>query len=234
MPVSLHLKSSAGFTLVEVMVAVLLLSIGVLATLAMSDGANRATAQTKAREGANSVARDVLEATHAIPWAKLTPSTTTGSLQAMAGLADSDPAQGGWQLARRDTTYTIAVSVCSIDDPADGLGSSVDATFCARAGSSGKPADANPADMKRATLTVSWRDQSGPRTLTQVTTITSTYSGPAVAALSSAALPGEGPWTYSGPLSALQFRVTTDQPATAVQWLLNGTKQDAAIGAGTS
>ena len=47
-----------GFTLVEVMVAIMILLVGVLGVVSMVDGANAVTSKTKAREGGtNSPAR---------------------------------------------------------------------------------------------------------------------------------------------------------------------------------
>jgi prepilin-type N-terminal cleavage/methylation domain-containing protein len=227
-------SDSAGFTLVEVMVAILLLSIAVLGTLALADGANRSTTRTKAREGATNVARDVVEAVHAVPWAELTPSTAEARVKAIAGLADSDASKAGWQITRRETAYTVALSVCTVDDAADGFATSRDSTFCAVTGSSSKPADTNPNDYRRATLTISWTDQNGPRTLTQTTLVTNVDNGPAVATIEASSLSGQSPYLYTGTGTSIAFNVTTDQPAGNVDWFVSGTKMGAATGSATS
>lgn len=228
-----RLRDPSGFTLVEVMVAILLLSIGVLATVSLADNANRSTNTTKAREGATNVARDVLEGVHAVPYSSLTQSLATGRVQAINGLADGDAAKAGWQIVRRNTSYTVALTVCSVDDPADGFAASHDSSFCALAGASAKPADSNPVDYKRATVNVSWSDQQGTRSLTQATTVTNIDNGP-VPRVTPRSLSGP-PWVVtSASLSSITFDVATDQPAANVDWTLGGTKQGAAAGSGTA
>jgi prepilin-type N-terminal cleavage/methylation domain-containing protein len=228
-----RLHDPSGFTLVEVMVAILLLSIGVLGSIALADGANRATTRTKAREGATNVSRDVLEGVHAVPWTSLTPANATAKVQAIAGLGDADAGKAGWQIDRRGTTYTVALTVCSVDDASDGFAASHDATFCATAGTSAKPADSNPVDYRRATVSVSWSDQQGARSLTQATTVTNIDNGPGVGVKPTTLSPA--PYVYSSTAgTSIGFDVTTDQPANNVDWLLSGTKQGAASGSSTA
>src|SRR2546421_507818 len=64
MRVSSRDRREAGFTLVELMIAIMILLVGVLGSVALVDGANRTTAANKGREGATNVARDVIEALH--------------------------------------------------------------------------------------------------------------------------------------------------------------------------
>ncbi|HEX8117691.1 MAG TPA: prepilin-type N-terminal cleavage/methylation domain-containing protein, partial [Pyrinomonadaceae bacterium] len=172
-----RLRDPSGFTLVEVMVAIVLLSVGVLGTISLVDNANRNTARTKAREGATNVARDVIEGVHAVPWSSLTPTAATAKVQAMNGLGD-DASTAGWQITRRGTSYTVSLTVCSVDDAADGFATSRDSSFCAISGTSTKPADSNPVDYRRATVNVSWSDQQGARSLTQTTTVVNVDNGP--------------------------------------------------------
>lgn len=118
----------AGFTIVEVMVAVVLLVIGVLAMLVMVEGSLSSTSRTTAREQATNLARELVERSRQIPY---TATTTAAAPAALAGSLPENPAVSGssFVVQRRNVEYTVTVSACSIDDPADGAGVG-DATFC--------------------------------------------------------------------------------------------------------
>lgn len=118
----------AGFTMVEVMVAVVMLVVGVLAILTMIDGSLASTSRTTAREQGTNLARDIIERAREVPYA----STTTGAAAAaIAARLPENPAvtASTFVVERRNVTYTVTLSACSIDDPADGAGVG-DATFC--------------------------------------------------------------------------------------------------------
>ena len=106
-----------------------MLLIGVLGSVALVDAANRTSSTTRARESATNLARSVLEAARSLPYALLTQASAAAGVQADPGLADTDPGTAGWQVQRRNITLTITLSVCAVDDPADGIGND-DATFC--------------------------------------------------------------------------------------------------------
>src|SRR5215210_2091194 len=61
-----RLAAEDGFTLVELMMAALVLVVGVLGVLSLLDHANRATERTKHREAATNLAREVIEASRAV------------------------------------------------------------------------------------------------------------------------------------------------------------------------
>ena len=143
-----------GFTLVEVLIAAVITVIGVAALFGLLDTAVKATASTRAREGAANLAREILEDARSIPFAQLSPSSITGELQAMNGLANTS-AGPGWQVQRRGITYTVAVKECSIDDPKDGWGVH-DSTFCKDPGEAEGSEDPAPVDLKRVTVDVTW------------------------------------------------------------------------------
>ena len=129
-------RGEAGFTIVEIMVAIVLLVTGVLAMLVMIEGSLSSTSRTTAREGATNLARELVERSRQVPYA----STTTGAAPAaLAARLPEAPAVSGSSFAvqRRNVQYTVTVSACSIDDPSDGAGVG-NATFCnAPANSSG-------------------------------------------------------------------------------------------------
>src|SRR5436190_4754762 len=149
----------SGFTLVEVMVAMALLLTAVLGLMSLSDSAARTTTDTKAREGAINLEREVLEDAGGIAYSQLSPATLVPSLQALPGLTPQGG--GGWTVTRRDATgaapftYTVDATMCSIDDVSDGYGSRAGVTWCDSTVPSGT-ADSQPEDFKRVAVTVTW------------------------------------------------------------------------------
>lgn len=127
-----------GFTIVEVMVAAVVLAIGLAGAATMFDTASSTTNTTKAREQGVNLAREMIEDARSIPYAQLTPSSIVPKLQAMPGLNNNNPGPNpGWTIVRRGVTYTVAAGACSVDDPADGYGVEDPNLFCAS--TTGKP-----------------------------------------------------------------------------------------------
>src|SRR4051812_16133187 len=150
-------EGERGFTLIEVMVSMVVLLIGVLGTVQLFDGATAATGRTKAREGGTNLTREVIESTRSVAYPQIVDASLADELQTQPGLGD-ESAAGGWQLRRRDVTYTVDVSVCLVDDAKDGLGAHDSAAFC---GAAGGTTDLNPDDYKRVNVTVGWTDKTG-------------------------------------------------------------------------
>ena len=107
-----------GFTLVEVMVAILILLVGVLGVVSMVEGANAVTSKTRARKGGHQhrpldhrgLALDPLSR----PDRQRSCSTRSGS---RPGLADVKPAVTGYTIRSRNIEYETTLTVCSLDDP---------------------------------------------------------------------------------------------------------------------
>jgi prepilin-type N-terminal cleavage/methylation domain-containing protein len=213
-------RSSTGFTLVEVMVAIFVLLIGVLGTVALSDGAARSTNINKAREEGTNVARDVIEATHTFQYSSITQASINGQLQAQTGLADDDPATAGYQVKRRGFTYTVVVSICTYDDPKDGMGAH-DSSYCSDVGTAGA-ADANPSDYKRVSVNVSWVDARGTESVKQATLLRNNSRGPAINAMDTTA-PSGNPTVTTG--SAVGFTFMTSLTPAKVLWYVDGAYQ---------
>lgn len=123
-------RQEHGFTLIEVTVAATVLLVGVLGALAMLNAASSATVTAKAREQGVSLQREIVEVARSVPYAQLSPNSVVGLVQAAPDLADDQPGVPGWQVRRRNITYTVSVGACSVDDPVDGTGIVDDATFC--------------------------------------------------------------------------------------------------------
>jgi prepilin-type N-terminal cleavage/methylation domain-containing protein len=189
-----------GFTLVEVLVAIFILLVGVLGVVSLIDGANFATASTKSREGGTNVAREILDGARAVDYDKLTPTEIVGELQAQPGLADSDTAAPGWQIARRGIDYTVTdVPVCKVDDPTDGLGDHADGDFCADP-SPTVPPDGNPDDLRRMDVKIAWSVGALNPSVRQTTLIVNPSGslGPSVKTYCVTGLPASGSTTCPG------------------------------------
>jgi len=227
-PRSSAVASERGFGLIEVMVAALLLAIGLLATVQIVDQANASSAATRAREGSTNVVRQVVEGVNSLPYTSLTPGTIDAQLQAIPGLADASGA-AGWQVVQRGVTYTLATTMCTVDDPRDGKGAQ-DATFCASSGPAGTT-DIFPADYQRVTTTVSWRVNSKNYSAQVVAVITprQTADVPQVTALTSSSA---SPITSA--LASVSFTVTTMGNTAGVVWSVDGSQRGLASGSGTS
>ena len=136
MPTRIRTDES-GMSIVEVMVAALVLVVGILGVLTMLDTANGATSKNLAREQANTLARDVVERAHQIPYASLaTPTAAATFRQALPDGPASAAADGSWTMTRRGTAYTVSIQSCKVDDPSDGSGRT-DNTFCPAGGGTG-------------------------------------------------------------------------------------------------
>src|SRR3954452_11922901 len=120
-------RGQSGFTLVEVMVAMAILLTAVLGLMSLTDSAAKTTTSTKAREGAISLAREIVEDAGGVAYSQLNPTNLVPTLQALPGLASTSG--GSWTIVRRDSstsggfTYTVTATLCSIDDSSDQYGS---------------------------------------------------------------------------------------------------------------
>lgn len=119
-----------GFTIIEVMVASLLLIIGLFGVVTMVDAANGVDTTTKAREQGVALAREMLDAARGIPYSQLSNQTIVSKLQAMPSLGNANVGPG-WTIVRRSVVYTVAAGTCAVDDAADGYGNEDPNQFCA-------------------------------------------------------------------------------------------------------
>lgn len=149
-----NLRDSSGFSLVEVLVAATILVAGALVAFSLIDGANKSISLNSARIGGTNLARELIEDARGTDYNKLQPSLVVSALQARAGGSGSP-----WTLQRRGVTYTIQTSVCTFDDPKDGLAATPPANACPAATPiAGVTAtEQNPDDFRRVTLTLSWK-----------------------------------------------------------------------------
>jgi prepilin-type N-terminal cleavage/methylation domain-containing protein len=234
-----RLGSQSGFTLIEVLIAAVVLVVGLAALFGLLDASVKASYSTRAREGATNLARQVLEDARTIPFSQVSPSTITSELQAMKNLEDGSTA-AGWQIKQRGITFTVTATDCSIDDPKDGLGKHTNSggenPFCGDAGEKEFKAgetteDTQPEDLKRIAVDVRWVAQGRSPDVRQVETLT--VAGEAVG-LSASNLRLSNPivGAPTAPVivtepatKQLVFQVTAPSGTTGVSWSLEGTRQ---------
>jgi type II secretory pathway pseudopilin PulG len=226
----------AGFTLLEVLIAAVVLVLGAVGLFGFLDTTLHAYSRTRDREMATNLLRQTLEDARTIPYAQLSPSAVEGELQAMSGLADAS-GSAGWQIVRGGITYTLTVKECSIDDPKDGSGKHTNTLgenpFCSDSTSEGT-ADAQPEDLKRVTAEATWTYSGRTSTIKQVQTLTAAGEAPGLNASSlrlespTVANPA-APVVSSEPASeTLVFTVSSPTGTKAMRWSLEGTTQSPA------
>src|SRR3989442_134390 len=123
-----RLPSQAGLTIVETMVAMMLLLVGVLGTVSLIDVSNTSAANSRARDGATNLARELLEDAHDTSYSQVAASSTwlNPTLQGLSGgsgsVTNPDSHSAQTSVSRRGYSYTAAVSWCAVDDSKDGYG----------------------------------------------------------------------------------------------------------------
>lgn len=232
-----RLRDQSGFSLIELLVAMVVLLIGVSGTIAMLDGANARTVENRSREAGTGLAREVVERTRSLAYPSITSAGLVSQLQAMEGLADDDSAEPGWQIKRRGFSFTVSMSACSANDPKDGLGTHDSASWCA--GTAAGTADRNPDDYKRVTVDLVWDEPDARGRVHEQTLINSpgNAAGPGVTALtldmSTSPQDTVGPCPPSCP-GSLPFTATTSMPPATVAWAIDGADLGTASGSGNT
>jgi prepilin-type N-terminal cleavage/methylation domain-containing protein len=223
MPALTRVRDERGFTLIEVLVTMMILVVGIGGALALIDGANARTVATKEREAGNALTREVIESARSVPYRQLNPNNAVATLKAVPGLADTTPLTTAWTVERRNQTYTISLSVCSVDDDQDGFGDTSGGNFCT--GSPGG-ADRNPDDYKRITAEVSWTRGSTTRSVKQAGIVSNDASsaGPSVEFTS----PAAGIDEITSTLSPVKFSVQAQDDAVSIRFAVDGVLLDTA------
>jgi type II secretory pathway pseudopilin PulG len=229
-PRRLELARADGFTLIEALMAAVILIVGLIGLLGLVDVSVRASASTRAREGATSLAREIVEDARTIPYAQIIPISIESQLQAMNGLTNESSASG-WQIKRRGFTYTIAVKECAIDDPKDGLAKTHDSKiFCEEQQDwTEGVVDTAPENLKRITAEVSWTFQKRTSTVKQVSTLTAAGQGIGLLAKElklTSPIVSTTPVITGAAIKTLTFSVSFPEGTAAVDWSLEGAKQE--------
>ena len=162
--------------MVEVMVAAVILSAGVLGVFVMVETADGVNERNRERNTATSLSREILE--KARPTAYRTIGTTNwfnAPLTALEGRNGSvtNPATNRVRVdvKRRGVVYSVEVENCTVDDARDGYGvHSSTSTWCPDS-SSASTADVQPEDLKRVAVKMTWTGRNGtPQNLYQTAT----------------------------------------------------------------
>jgi type II secretory pathway pseudopilin PulG len=226
-----------GFTLIEALMAAVILIVGLIGLLGLLDASVKASAATRAREGATGLARQIIEDARTIPYAQIIPTSIESQLKAMSDLSSSSGS--AWQIERRGFTYAVKVTECAIDNPKDGLAKEHGSTFC-----EGQPAwkgepepvDTTPEDLKRITAEVSWTIQKRTSTVKQVSTLT--VAGQAIGLIATkleitsaynTTVPkstATTPVITEAATKTLTFSVSFPEGTSAIIWSLEGAKQE--------
>ncbi|MGN6188354.1 MAG: prepilin-type N-terminal cleavage/methylation domain-containing protein [Conexibacter sp.] len=237
-----RVTDQGGFTIVEVLVAAVVLVVGLGGLLQMLVTADHAISTTRLRQAETSLAREVLEDARGLSSTQLTSTAIASALQStvpQATLSGSNlVVSRAVASSGTPTRFSIAFNACVLDSPSDGYGShssppASGGTWCPDVAASGTQ-DSNPEDYRRVSVTVTPSDRSTPTVQQTILIYSRVVNGPAVTCLStSATCPGPNVTITSG--SSLTFNVTTTAVAARIQWLVNGnTPPSAQIASGST
>ena len=160
-------RGDDGFTIIEVMVAALVLIVGLLMVLAMYGGALRTTTTSNTRVTATNLARELVETVREVDYNDLAAAAT--ELQAR-GLGSGTP----WTIERRSTTYTVTATTCVFDSPNDGYAATPPANAC---NTNAAGVDANGDDFRRVTFELRWTDDLRQRVMSQTALVVNPAGG---------------------------------------------------------
>ena len=175
-----RLPAQAGLTIVETMVAMMLLLVGVLGTVSLIDVSNTSASNSRARDGATNLARELLEDAHDTSYSQVAASGTwlNPTMQGLSGgsgsVTNPDAHSAQTTVSRRGYSYTANVSWCTLDDSKDGYGTHLGSvTWCSDSSSTGT-ADSLPQDFKRISATITYSQGGQSRTVSETITMSAT------------------------------------------------------------
>lgn len=224
----MRISEEGGFTLVEVLVAALVLVLGLGALLQLLITANHTISTTRLRQVETNLARELLEDSRELASTQLTGAAIASALQSavpQATLSGSSLVVTRAVSSGTPTSFNVSFNVCDLDNPGDGYGNhdsppASGGAWCPDVGSNGTQ-DSNPNDYKRVSVTITPSDRSTPVVRQTILIYSRPVNGPAVSCLStSATCPGPDVTVTSG--SSLTFNVRTTTTAARIQWLVNG------------
>lgn len=223
-----RISEQGGFTIVEVLVAAVVLVVGLGALLQLLVTAGHTTTTNRMRQVETNLAREVLEDTRELGSTQLTSTAIAAALASVvpqATLSGSDLVVTRAVSSGDPISFNISFAVCDLDAPGDGYGNHSapppsGGTWCPDVATSGTQ-DSNPSDYKRVSVTVTPRDRSSPVVEQTILIYSRPVNGPAVNCLStSRTCPGPDVTVTSG--SSLTFNVTTTATPARIQWLVDG------------
>jgi Tfp pilus assembly protein PilV len=206
-------QAEEGFTIIEVIVATLVLVLGLLTSFLALNVAVHSSSDVRARQAAVTLARQITEDARSIPYAQIASSTIATALQAEPGLANSSSSGSTWTIVRDGFTYTVTPTVTDLNDPKDTSGNT---------------------DIKQVAIKLSWATyQNQSHSLTETATMSAAGEDPGLAASGLALYtPASGysgsstaPVITSSSITSLQFVVTAPTGTDAIVWTLDGQKE---------
>ena len=155
------------------------LTIGVLGTLSLLQNANGTASVNGARVGAVNLARELTEYGRGTDYDNLQPSRVVAALRDNPALTGTGPSP--WTVQRRGVVYTVTATVCTFDDPKDGLAKATEepANPCppAAADPAVTRSDPNPDDFRRLMVRLDWTTRGRPNSMTQAALIVNPAGG---------------------------------------------------------
>jgi prepilin-type N-terminal cleavage/methylation domain-containing protein len=139
-PLSSPCRREDGFTIIEVLVASVILLVGMMGVLGIVAKSDSVSASNRAREQGIALQREIVEAARSTPYDQLTQNAIVARIRATAGLTDSTMTAAGWTYRRRNVNFAVAVGTCAVDDPTDGTGPHESAGYCLTGTGSTTPA----------------------------------------------------------------------------------------------
>lgn len=221
-----RLCEESGFSLVEVLVACIVLAVGLIGLFGALNVAAQTTMVNRERQAETSLAREVIEDARTLAYTQLTPQALAGALQPM--VTGSIVSGQGLSVTRSIYSLSVSLNVCSLDDPTDGYGNhsappASGGVWCPDVAASGTT-DTNPDDYKRLSVTISPRTRTVPTIELSTLIYAHAANGPAVSCLSATqgSCPGTNQTITTAATTSMTFYVTTTTPQPALTWLVNG------------
>ena len=209
-----------GYTLVELMVAAVVLIIGALGAFALLDGANKTTVSNNARMGATNLARELLEDARSLDYDLLNDAQMAGALQTKLGVSGTP-----WKVSRRGIEYTVETSVCTFDDPKDNVAATPPLDVCTP--QAPVPASAGtlqpenqPDDFRRVAVKLTWNIGRGNTTMQQ-TSLINNPSGGMGPRITTFTAPPDNVSQFATTATSATFPTVTTQAA-SVRWNSDG------------
>ena len=215
-----RMRDSSGFSLVEVMIAALILIVGAGAAFSLIDSANRSVSFNSARVGATNLGRELAEYARTTDYDLLQPAQIVTALRKHPTITGTISG-GVWTIQRRNVTYTVTPTVCAYDDPKDGIGATPPPNACPTATAvAGAPPEVNPDDYRRVTLKLDWKARSRPGTTSQAALIVNPAGGlgPRVTQFDEPAAQVTAPSASWGATQLLKLKSTA---ASSVHWTVD-------------
>ena len=162
------LGDQSGFTLIEVLVAAVVLIVGASAAFKLVDGANATSTINGSRTTAVNLTRELTEFARGADYDQLQGTSLVPALRRNPSVAGT-MSGSAWTIQRRGITFTVTSSVCMFDDPNDGTADPAQPpdNGCLTTPQNPAKVDVNPDDFRRVTFRVDWKVRAVRRSLTQ-------------------------------------------------------------------